>query len=245
MSSKHERDAGDTLVQTLKQAGVATITAILLRRGLRNQYMPGLLPVSSDHASMAGPAFTLRFIPAREDVDTLSFLARTDNVHRRAIEECPPGSVLVIDARGTTTAASAGDLMIRRLGVRGCAGIVTDGGFRDTAGIAAVGLPAYQLRPACCASPVAHHPVDLDQPVACAGVAVYPGDMVVGDTEGVVVIPAAIVGQVAGEASEAAGYELFAESRIAEGGTLFDVFPPTERSMAEFRRWQSANAEAR
>lgn len=235
----HRDDQISAAVGRLKHVAVSTITNSLLKRGLRNQFLPGIAPVKAGLPNMVGPAYTLRFIPAREDIDTLALLGRGDSVQRRAIEECPAIAVLVIDSCGIDRAASAGDLMIRRLSVRGCAGIVTDGGFRDTAGIAAVGLPAYQRQTACAASPVALHPVDLDVPICCAGVAVYPGDIVVGDGEGVVIIPADIAEVIAREATEATEYEKFAERQISAGRSLFDVFPATDQSRAEFRLWQS------
>lgn len=227
-------------VGALRRTSVATVSAILLRRGMRNQCLVGLLPVAAGDEVMVGPAYTLRFIPAREDVDTMAWLARPDNVQRRAIEECPPGAVLVIDAGGSGRAASAGDLMALRLSVRGCAGMVTDGGFRDTRGIAATGLPAYQRQTAPCASPAALHPVDVAQPIGCAGVAIYPGDIVMGDADGVIAIPAHIAGEVAVEAVAASSYEDFAAERIAGGAALFDVFPATEASSDAFRRWQAS-----
>ena len=150
----------------LLKVGVAVLTNGLLKRGLRNQFLHGIAPVAPNMPAMAGPAFTLRFIPAREDIDTIEALRRPDNVQRRALEACPPGGVLVIDSFGSARSASAGDLMIGRLKVRGCAGIVTDGGFRDIAGVIKVGLPAYQRRlrhrqhRLVCTRPISTYPSD-------------------------------------------------------------------------------------
>ena len=174
----------------LRAVNVATLTNCLLARGLRNAFLHGITPVGSFGANMVGEAFTMRFIPAREDIDTMAKYASTDHVQRRAIEECPAGAVLVIDARGDARAASAGDLLIARLKARGAAGIVTDGGYRDIPGVLRTGFPAYQKQTASPASPIIHHAADLNLPIGCAGVAVYPGDIVVGDAEGVVVFPA-------------------------------------------------------
>jgi len=165
---------------------------------------------------------------------------RTDNLHRRAIEECPPGHVLVIDTGGSTEASSAGDLMAARLKKRGVSGLVTDGGFRDTPAIRRTGLPAYQQRAAPPATPIALHPVALNQPVGCAGVAVYPGDVLLGDGEGVVVIPRHLVDEIADEAVEAVEYEAFAEMQIALGRTIFEVFPATPESRQEYDVWVAA-----
>ena len=165
---------------------------------------------------------------------------RTDNLHRRAIEECPPGHVLVIDTGGIAEASSAGDLMAARMKKRGVAGVVTDGGYRDTPAIRKTGLPAYQARSAPPATPIALHPIELDQPVGCAGVAVYPGDVLVGDGEGVVVIPWRLADEVADEALDAVEYEAFAELQIARGRTIFEVFPATEQSRREYDVWVAA-----
>lgn len=233
-------DAAEDVAEMLRRTSVATVGAILLRRGFRGQCLSGVKAIGPGGGVMAGPAYTLRFIPAREDIDTMAWLARPDNVQRRAIEECPPGAVLVIDA-GSTRAASAGDLMARRLRVRGCAGMVTDGGFRDTVGIAATGLPAYQRESAPCASPAALHPVDVGLPIGCAGVAIYPGDIVMGDADGVMAIPAAVAADVAREAVAAAAYEDYAAERIDRGATLFEMFPASEASLEAFRLWRASN----
>ncbi|MFM0348195.1 RraA family protein [Paraburkholderia sp. RL17-347-BIC-D] len=239
-SSRDEACVVSEAVAALRRSSVATVSATLLRRGLRNQCLIGIRPVADRTDVMVGPAFTLRFIPAREDIDTMAWLARPDNVQRRAIEECPVGAVLVIDARSCIRAASAGDLMARRLRFRGCAGMVTDGGFRDTAGIVEAGLPAYQRENAPCASPAGLHPVDIGQPIGCAGVAIYPGDFVMGDGEGVIVIPAGIIEDVARDTASASDYEAFAAEEIDNGTALFDIFPATDRSIEAFRRWSQA-----
>jgi regulator of RNase E activity RraA len=224
----------------LLQVGVAVLTNGLLKRGLRNQFLHGIVPVAPDMPAMAGPAFTLRFIPAREDIDTLEALRRPDNVQRRALEVCPPGGVLVIDTGNNARSASAGDLMIGRLKVRGCAGIVTDGGFRDIAGVIKVGLPAYQRRASPPATPIGLHSADLDVPIGCAGVAVYPGDIVVGDNDGVVVLPAGIAEELATEALETATYDEFAEQRIAAGRSIMDIFPPADDVLREYQEWKKS-----
>lgn len=194
---------------------------------------------------MIGPAFTLRFIPEREDVDTMAEYAKPTHVQRRAIEECPTGHVLVIDARGDASAASAGDIMMARLKARGCAGAVTDGGFRDTGDIAALGFPAYHLRSAAPSTPIRHHPANLNLPIGCGGVAVYPGDIVVGDGEGVVVIPKEIVEDVAAEAFEMTSYEEFAAAKVAKGRSIFGLFPGTPESRAEFEDWKRGTGRSK
>jgi len=224
-------------LELLADAGTATIANALLRHGLRNTVLRGLRPVAADQPPMAGPAYTLRFIPAREDIDSLAGYADNDHLHRLAIEQCPPGHVLVIDSGDSATVASAGDLMIARLQVRGVAGVVTDGGFRDAPAIRGTGLPAYQRLAAPAATPIGLHPVELDGPIGCAGVAVYPGDVIVGDGEGVVVVPARLAAQVAVEAAEATAYEQFVGHEIARGRSLLGLFPATEASRREYRAW--------
>jgi regulator of RNase E activity RraA len=207
-----------------------------LKRGFRTRLIAGVLPVNRESARMVGPAYTLRFIPAREDLDTMAGYASAENKHRRAIEECPAGHVLVIDARGELGAASAGDIMIGRLKSRGVAGIVTDGGFRDTPDIEALGFPAFHRAPAPPSSPIRHHPLDLDVPIGCGGVAIYPRDIVVGDREGVVVIPSHLADEIATEARDMTLYEEFAASEVAKGRSILGLYPPTEESRREFEK---------
>lgn len=226
--------------EKLARVGTANIANALLKRGLRKTYMLGISPLSQDQEQLVGPAYTLRFIPSREDIDTMANYSRTDNLHRRAIEECPPGHVLVIDTNGNADASSAGDLMAARMRKRGVAGVVTEGGFRDTPAIRKTGLPAYQYRAAPPATPIAMHPVELNRPIGCAGVAVYPGDVLVGDGEGVVVIPRHLVEEVAEDAIAAVEYEAFAELQIARGRTIFEVFPATAQSRKEYDAWVAA-----
>src|SRR5690606_21308888 len=205
-----------------------------------NVYLLGVTPLSPDQPMLIGPAYTLRFMPAREDIDTMANYSRNDNLHRRAIEECPAGAVLVIDAMGTARSAAMGDMMAARLKVRGVEGVVTDGGYRDAPAIRKIGLPCYQQRSAPPATPIAMHPIELNGPVGCAGVAIYPGDVIVGDGEGVVAIPRALVDEIAEEAFDAAQYEEFAALQIAKGRSILGLFPATPESREEYYRWTAA-----
>lgn len=224
----------------LMQVGSANVANVLLKHGFRNVYLLGLAPLTPAQGQLVGRAYTLRFMPAREDVDSMANYGRDDNKHRRAIEECPPGAVLVIDAMGSTRSAAMGDMMAARLKQRGVAGVVTDGGYRDAPAIRDMGLPCYQKQAAPPATPIAMHPVELDGPVGCADVAIYPGDVIVGDAEGVVVIPAALVDEVAGQAYDAVQYEAFAALHIARGRPIFGLFPATPDSRAEYEQWVAA-----
>ena len=220
----------------LLQVGTANIANALLKRGFRNTMMLGIKPLG-EQEQMVGPAYTLRFIPAREDLDTMVNYSRDDNLHRLAIEECPAGAVLVIDANGSIRSASMGDMMAARLKYRGVAGVVTDGGYRDSPAIKAIGLPCYQKENAPPATPISLHPISLNEPIGCAGVAVYPGDILVGDGDGVVVIPKHLVSEIADEALDAVNYEEYAALHIAKGRSILGLFPATEQSREEYVQW--------
>lgn len=226
----------------LEAVSISTLSTVLFKRGFSSRVMNGLSAISGKATRMVGPAFTLRFIPAREDVDTMAEYALPTHVQRRAIEECPPGHVLVIDARGDAGAASAGDIMIARLKARGCLGAVTDGGFRDTSDIEKLDFPVFHSRPSAPSSPIRHHPADLNLPIGCAGVAVYPGDIVVSDRDGVIVIPLHIVDEVAEEAFAMTVYEEFAAEKVAEGRSIFGLFPATDESRAEYELWRKTRS---
>jgi regulator of RNase E activity RraA len=228
--------------EALLQVGTSTLSGALFRRGLRNMVMQNVAPMRPDLPRLVGIAYTMRFIPARDDKDAPGTPGRAP-IQRQAMEECPPGHVLVVDARGDARAASAGDLFVGRLKARGCAGIVTDGGLRDTDGVHKVGLPAYCRQPSSPPSPVAHHPVDLNLPIACGGVAVYPGDIIVGDRDAVIVIPPGIVEEVAQEALATTLYDEFAEEEVARGRTLVGLFPnPGEEAKRDFEAWKKKRA---
>jgi regulator of RNase E activity RraA len=231
------------LREALARVGTSTLTGVLNRRGLRSMCLFDVWPIRPGQPRMVGIAYTMRFIPSREDKDGPSSTNRS-MIQPQAMEECPPGHVLMVDSRGDSRAASAGDLYVGRLKARGCAGIVTDGGLRDTEGVAKTGLPAYHRRPASPPSPIAHRPVDLQLPIACGGVAVYPGDIVVGDGDAVLVIPPEIVEAVAEEALSTYHYEEFAEAEVARGRSLKGLFPAAgEEAKRDFEAWKAARAK--
>jgi len=229
-------DLSATIREALMRVGTSTLTGLLNRRGLKNMYLQDVWPIRPGMPRMVGIAFTMRFIPTREDK-----VGSRGNVQQRAMEECPPGHVLVVDARGDARAASAGDLYIGRLAARGCAGIVTDGGLRDSEGVLKTGLPAYHRRPSSPPSPIVHQPYDLGLPIACGGVAVYPGDIVVGDCDGVVVIPPDIVDEIAAEAVASTLYDEFAEGEVAKGRSLVGLFPvANDEAKRDFEIWKKS-----
>ncbi|PCJ82439.1 MAG: ribonuclease activity regulator RraA [Hyphomicrobiales bacterium] len=165
----------------LMGVSVATLSTALYKRGLRNQVIQDVRPVKRKGKNMVGPAFTLRYMPAREDRNTLAVFQNPDHPQRKAIEVCPVGSVLVMDSRKDARAASSGDILITRLMVRGGAGVVTDGGFRDSMVIGELDIPTYHSRPSSPTNLTLHEAIDLDVPIGCGDVAVFPGDVVVGD----------------------------------------------------------------
>jgi len=221
----------------LRQVSTATLTSQLGKHGLRNTFLAGLYPLRPD-LRMVGYAFTLRFIPAREDLAD-ELYDNTKNVQRLAVEAVGPEDVLVIDARNDTSSASLGHILGTRITVRGAAGLVTDGALRDTPSFLALNLPTYIRAPHANTSFVAHHPVQMQVPIGCAGVAVLPGDVLVGDGEGVVVIPSQMAESVAYAAYEQEIREEFFQEKIAAGASILGVYPPNEATLAEFDRWCS------
>ena len=225
--------------QQLMQVSVATLCTALFKRGLRNQFIQDVHPLNATLPNMVGEAFTLRYIPAREDINPISvFLDRT-HPQRVAVEQCPPGSVLVIDSRKDPRAASAGGILVARLMARGVAGVVTDGGFRDSPEIAKYAMPAYHTRPSAPTNLTLHQALDINVPIGCGDVAVFPGDVVVGDAEGVIVIPAHLADEVATEAVEMTAFEDFVTEKVHEGRSILGLYPPTdEQSRTDFAAWR-------
>src|SRR5215510_10547019 len=202
--------------EALKKVSTATLTTVLFKRGLRNVFIQGIFLLNKDSPRMVGEAYTLRYIPAREDVDQLGAFEGRGHPQREAIEACPPGHVLVMDARRDASAATGGDILMTRLMVRGAAGVVTDGGLRDSQTIEKLPWPAYCGARSAPLNLVRHHATDTQVPIGCGGVAVYPGDVVVGDAEGVVVIPAKIADAVAAEAAKQTEFEDWVEEKVKE-----------------------------
>jgi regulator of RNase E activity RraA len=227
-----------------KKVSTATLTTLLFKRGLRNTFMQGVHRLSRGTPTMVGPAYTLRYIPAREDLDHLGVFLDHGHPQRRAVEEIPPGQVLVMDSRGDATAASAGSILITRMLVRGAAGVVTDGGLRDSHEIAALAIPSYCKGPSAPTNLIKHHAVDINQPIGCGGVPVYPGDIVVGDEEGVVVVPQEIAESVASEAEAQTLFEEFVMEQVLAGRGIFGLYPPTDPATeGQFKAWCAKRAE--
>ncbi len=221
--------------EKLRSISTATLTSQLLDRGLRNTFLAGLYPLRPD-LRMVGYAFTLRYIPAREDLADEVY-DNSRNVQRLAVEAVGPEDVLVIDARGDVGAASFGHILGTRILQRGAAGLVTDGALRDTPGFRRLDLPTYIRAAHATTSFVAHHPVDMQVPIGCGGAAVTPGDVVVGDGEGVVVIPAKMAEEIAHSAHEQEIREQYFQERVAGGAGIVGVYPPNDETLAGFERW--------
>jgi regulator of RNase E activity RraA len=231
-------------IARFERVSTATLTTQLFKRGLRNTFMQGVRPLGACGRNMVGPAFTLRNIPAREDIDRPKILADPEHPQRKAIDNAPAGHVLVVDCRGDPRAASGGDILMTRLMVRGAAGMVSDGGVRDSASIARMALPVFCAGPSAPLNLAQHHAVDIDVPIACGGVAVYPGDMIVGDADGVVVIPAHLAEEVARDAAEHEMLEAFVLERVAAGARLPGTYPPNPETRAAFEAWRKAQGGA-
>jgi regulator of RNase E activity RraA len=221
------------IIELLRVPSTATLTSVLNRHGLWNTYMHEVKPLRPD-MRMVGPAFTLRYIPAREDLDSTGVVDNLTDPQRVAIEKIGAGDVFVIDGRGDTRAGTLGAILATRLRVRGAAGIVTDGAYRDSPAIVRVGLAAYAASMNANTNKMIHHPVDFQVPIACGGVAIFPDDVIVGDGEGVVVIPRHLAAQVAEQAAEMETREKFIMDKIRNGASLVGTYPPDEKTLAEY-----------
>lgn len=221
--------------RALAEVSTATLTTQLLRRGLTNTFMQGLMPLRPDKR-MVGYAFTLRYVPAREDIVDRDYNNAT-NVQRLAVEATEKDDVLAIDARGEIGAASFGHILATRLKQRGVAGLVTDGALRDTPQFRELDLPAYCKGAHGTTSYVLHHPVDMNVAISCGRVLVMPGDVLVGDAEGVVVIPARMAEDVAQAALLQERREEFLLCKIEQGRSIVGVYPPDEKTLTEYEEW--------
>lgn len=222
----------------LRLVSTATLTTQLFKRGLRNAFMQGVRPLGHYDINLVGPAFTLRNIPSREDIDSVAILGNSEHPQRRAIEITPPGHVLVIDCRGDTSAACAGQILVARLTQRGVAGLVGDGGIRDAGPISEMPFPVFCAGPSAPLNLVRHHAVESNVPIGCGGVAVYPGDLIVGDRDGIAVIPAALADEVARDSAEQEELEEFLLQRVIGGAPLPGTYPPNEATRAAFEQWR-------
>src|ERR1700744_6080518 len=208
-------------LEALRQVSTATLTTQLFKRGLRNTFMQSVAPLAGHSGpNLVGPAFTLRNIPSREDIDVLELFADPESAQRKCVETIPAGHVLVQDCRGERSSASFGSILTQRLQVRGVAGMVSDGPVRDSTTIAALGLPVFCAGASAPPNLIRHHAIDINVPIGCGGVAVFPGDVIVGDADGIVVIPREMAADVAKAAAEQELQEEFLTGRIRDGAPL-------------------------
>ena len=223
----------------LMTVSTATLCTALFKRGLRNQFIQDVRPLNPNLPNMVGEAFTLRYIPAREDLNPITVFQDRAHPQRVAVEQCPPGAVMVFDSRKDARAASAGSILISRLMVKGCAGAVTDGGFRDSPEMAVMNFPTYHQRPSAPTNLTLHQALDINVPIGCGDVAVWPGDVVVGDREGVFIIPAHLADEVADEAVEMTAFEDFVTEAVLGGRSILGLYPATDpQTKDEFAPWR-------
>jgi regulator of RNase E activity RraA len=223
----------DELTASLADITTATITTILLKRGLRNVWLRGTRPLRPGQKRLVGRAFTLRFVPAREDLATPESWSSPKST-RAAIEAMPEGSIAVVDAMGVTDAGIFGDILCARMAKRGVAALVTDGVVRDVAGVLATGLPVWCQGAAAPPSVAGLTFVDWQQPIACGGVAVFPDDVIVADDDGAVLIPAALVEEVAKLGPEQERLESWIMDEVRSGASLPGLYPPNAENKARY-----------
>ncbi len=229
--------------EQLLAVSVATVCTALYKRGLRNQFIQNVRPLNTNLPNMVGEAFTLRYIPAREDLNPVSVFQDRLHPQRQAVEQCPAGAVLVFDSRKDARAASAGSILITRLMVRGCAGAVTDGGFRDSPEIAQLKIPTYHCQPSAPTNITLHQALDINVPIGCGDAPVFPGDIMLGDKEGVVVIPAHLAQEIAAEAHHMTAFEDYVGEQVRNGRSILGLYPATDPNVQPaFDIWRKQNA---
>ncbi|AFL51000.1 regulator of RNase E activity RraA [Sinorhizobium fredii] len=233
-----------TIYSKLLRTSSASLSTLLLKRGLRNTAVRGVRPLATLGRPMIGPAVTVRYIPAREDIDGSTYSSDPSNHQRKAIDTIPEGHVLVFDCRCVAEVAGIGAMLARRLVYRNAAGMVLDGGVRDTADIGKLGFPTFCTGPAAPANLVAHHAADMNQPIACGGVAVYPGDIIFGDSEAVIVIPREYVNEIADEAIAIEEQEEFLKAEIESGKPTLGVYPPNAETLERYDFWRKSRSAA-
>ncbi|MCM4151453.1 ribonuclease activity regulator RraA [Arenibacter sp. N53] len=226
--------------EKLRKVSTATIATCLFKKGLKKQFIQDIKPLKLGKPTMVGEAYTLRYIPAREDLNTIEVFKDPKHLQRVAVEGCPEGAILVIDSRKDARAASAGSILVTRLMVRGVSGIVTDGGFRDSAEIAELNIPSYHNRPSAPTNLTLHQAIAINEPIGCGDVAVFPGDILVGDDDGVMVIPASIADEVANECLQMTLFEEFVMEKVKNGRSIIGLYPLVDKKITEeFEGWKA------
>ena len=223
------------VIDTLSKVSTATITTILLKKGLRNVWMRGTRPLRPSQRRVVGPAFTMRFVPAREDLATPESWSSPRST-RAAIEEMPEGCIAVVDAMGITDAGVFGDILCARINKRGVSALITDGVIRDLVGVLATGLPVWCQGAAAPPSVAGLTFVNWQEPIGCGGVAVFPNDVIVSDEDGAVVIPQAMLDDLLGTAPEQERFEAWVVSEVERGVPLPGLYPPNAETKARYQK---------
>jgi regulator of RNase E activity RraA len=232
------------IARALDNVSTATLTTVLLKKGLRNVWMRGTRPLATATGRTVGRAFTLRFVPAREDLATPESWSSPIST-RAAIEAMPAGCIAVVDAMGVTDAGIFGDILCARMRKRGVAALVTDGVVRDLAGVLGTGLPVWCRGAAAPPSVAGLTFVGWQEPIGCGGVAVFPNDVVVADGDGAVVIPAALVGDVVAGSLEQEQLEAWIMQQVEQGAALPGLYPPNAENKARFEQARAQKAKAK
>lgn len=221
------------ITEALRATSTATITTVLLKKGIRRTWMRGPRPTYHASERIVGPAFPLRFVPAREDLATPESWSSPTST-RGAIEAMPDGAVAVVDAMGIADAGIFGDILCARMKKRGVAALVTDGVVRDGVGVESTGLPIWCAGIAAPASVAALTFVGWGEPIGCGGVAIFPDDVIVLDGDGAVVIPAAYVEEVAKAGPDQELLEMWIMKEVEKGTPLPGLYPPNAETKARF-----------
>jgi regulator of RNase E activity RraA len=227
----------ESQIETLRGVTTATLTTVLLKKGLRNVWLRGAMPLSPGQPRVVGPAFTLRFVPSREDLATPASWASPIST-RAAIEAMPSGCIAVVDAMGITDAGIFGDILCERMKFRNVAALITDGVIRDLAGVLRTNLPTWSAGVAAPPSVASLTFVAWQQPIGCGGVAIFPDDILVADEDGAVVIPAALLDEVAAEAAEQEQLEAWIVSEIQSGAALPGMYPINAENKARYQAYR-------
>lgn len=243
-STREAVPVADAVLERLARISSGSLTTQLFRRGFRQPVLVGLKPLQGAHVPrFAGRAYTMRMIPAREDIDTYATLTTSphaDNLQWVGVEQTLPGQVMVIDSRGDASAASMGNMLVTRMRQRGVKAVVTDGAFRDGTELARMDFPTWSAGITATTRLSYHHVADLNVPVSCAGVAVYPGDVIHGDADNVTVVPAHLATELADLCEAQDDLEAYLGQRLARGEPLWGLYPPSEATRAQHRAWVAA-----
>jgi len=236
-------EVSDETLAKLAKVSSGSLTTQLFKHGYRQPALVGLRALNKHVEPFAGRAFTMRFIPAREGIDTYGTMTtkpNMDNLQWQGVEQVKPGDVLVIDSQNDPRAASAGNILVTRLLARGAKAIITDGALRDGSEIANLPLPAYAREVTATTRISYHHVADLQVPIGCAGVAVYPGDIIVGDADGITVVPPHLAQELADFCTQQDDLERYLAMRIAAGEALWGVYPPSPQAYEDYNAWVAA-----